>query len=124
MKRLCVGEVGGKSQKCHAVLLTALVNSSFLASNFVLPQHSCTLSCNSVNEYIVYTICRHVTLHMRIPAIQRYCDFGRWDLRFDLRFWVKDLGFNLSRLGLGLRFEACDLNHSYQRLGFGTWDLI
>ena len=27
--------------------------------------------------------------------------------------------FDLIRQGLGLRFEACDLNLSYQRLGFG-----
>jgi len=63
-------------------------------------------------------------VHVQIAAIQRYCDFGRWDLRFDLRFGVNDLGFDLIRPGLGLRFESCDLNLSYQRVRFGTWDLI
>jgi len=45
----------------HAVLLTASVYSSFLALNFVLLPHLCTLMCNFMN---VCTIPYHVHVHI------------------------------------------------------------
>ena len=54
----------------------------------------------------------HHPVHVCITAIQRYCDFGRWHLRFDLQFGVNDLGFHLIRWQLGLRFEVYNLNLS------------
>jgi len=41
-----------------------------------------------------------------------------------LQWLPKDLGFHSIKLGLELKFEACDLNLSYHRLGYGTWDSI
>jgi len=52
------------------VLLTALVASSFLAQNFVLMPHSCTLSCNFVN---VYTIRYHVCAHIPTQDFDHLC---------------------------------------------------
>jgi len=50
---------------------------------------------------------------MHIPAIQHYCDFVRWNLRFNLQYGVKDLGLYLIRLGLGLGFHKHKHTHTH-----------
>ena len=53
------------TKKYHIVVLTALVHSSFLAPNFVLPPYLCTLKCNFVNMYMIHH-CVHVCVHTHI----------------------------------------------------------